>query len=97
MAWARDAGTVAADGIGVGEDEVVGLLDHEERNVFEGLAEVEAVTAAEDEAPVAEDVEGEADAWAEVEVVVLGKTGVVAAEIAEAGRVADAVWVEESG
>ena len=89
----RGTGAVAVDGVGIGEDLGVCLLDHEQRDVLEGLAEVEAVTAAEDEAAIAECVEGEADAGAEVEVVVLGKAGVVASEVAEARGVAYAVRV----
>ena len=82
------AGALAADAVGVGEDLGVRLLDHKQRDVFEGLAEVEAVTAAENKAAIAEYIEGEADAGAEVEVVVLGKAGVVASEVAEAGGIA---------
>ena len=90
-------GAGATDGVGIGEDLGVCLLDHEQRNVFEGLAEVETVAAAEDKAAVAEGVEGEADAGAEVEVVVLGQAGVVAAKLAEAGNVTDAGWWKNLG
>src|SRR5438309_6313241 len=90
LAWASSIGAVGVDGVGVGKDLAVRLLDHEQRDIFEGLAEVETVTAAENEAAIAECVEGETDAGAEVEVGVFGKAGVVASEVTEAGGVAHA-------
>ena len=69
--------SAAADGVGVREHRCVRLLNHEERNVLKGLAEVESVASAEDEAALAADVVREADAGAEVQIVVLGQTGVI--------------------
>ena len=70
------------------EDGVVRLLRDEEGDIFEGVAEVEPVAAAKNEATVAGDVVGEADPRADVVVVIAGEAGVVAADIPKTWKIA---------
>src|SRR5215469_1075014 len=90
-------GAVAVNGVGVCEYRVIGLLNHEQRNVLEGLTVVEAVTATENEFAVAENVDGNADARAEIKSIVVRKRVIGAAEVSEAGSVADPVLVGTRG
>src|SRR6516162_9457487 len=53
------------------EDRRVGLLEHEQRNIFEGLTEVEAVPGAKDVLALSSEVISKTDSRAEVFVVIL--------------------------
>src|SRR5579859_462757 len=66
---------VLADGKGGLEYGGVLLLDHEQRDIFEHLAIIDSITAAQQVLAVAGKIKGKPDAWTEILVVVVRKGG----------------------
>src|SRR2546430_17681417 len=69
--------TVSGDGERRVEDRCVGLLEHEKRNVFEGLAEVEAIPSPKNMPALSSEVIREAYARAKILVVIVWERGCV--------------------